>query len=458
MSSTTMISATRRVVVDRDDSDLARATMWRVTLRLLPFVFALFVCNIIDRTNVAIAALQMNHDLGLSATAYGFGAGIFFAGYVFCEVPSNLFLARFGARRWIARIMISWGLIASAMMFVRTPLQFYLLRFLLGVAEAGFFPGIIYYLSLWFPSRMRGVAMARFMIAMPLAGAIGNPLGGWLLGLDGRGGLHGWQWLFFLEGIPAVLLGFATLAVLTDQPEDARWLSGEQRDWLTERLRRDGAESAAPHGVAPLRALAYPMIWLLSLPHLLMAVPLYAYTFWAPLIIRDALHTSAVGTGLIVGVIACASATAMLIAGAHSDRTGERCLHAGAGAMLTALGCVGAALLRDPLGQVAGLAFVEIGVRVYNAPFWCLPPMLLRGSAAAAGIALVNAIANVGGFIGPYAIGWFKDATGSTSGAFLMVAAMSLAAAAALAFVLRRQAAFASPAVSGASPLPLDAG
>jgi ACS family tartrate transporter-like MFS transporter len=446
------------LVVERDDSDLARLTMRRVSRRLLPFVFTLFVFNIIDRTNVAIAALQMNRDLGLTATAYGFGAGVFFVGYVLCEVPSNLILAHLGARRWIARIMISWGLIASAMMLVSTPFQFYLVRFLLGVAEAGFFPGIIYYLSLWFPSRMRGAAMARFMIAMPLAGAIGNPLGGWLLGLEGWRGLHGWQWLFLLEGIPAMLLGLATLALLTDQPEDARWLSGDQRDWLIERLRRDGTESAAAHGVAPLQALAYPMVWLLSVPHFLMAVPLYAYTFWAPLIIRDGLHASPVGTGLIVGGIACVSSTAMLLTGAHSDRAGERCLHAGAGALLTAAGCVGAALFRDPLGQVAGLALVEIGVRIYNAPFWCLPPMLLRGSAAAAGIALVNAIANVGGFVGPYAIGWFKDTTGSTSEAFLVIAVMSLGAAAALVLVLRRQAAFASPVVSAGSAVPLNAG
>jgi ACS family tartrate transporter-like MFS transporter len=387
----------------------------------------------------------MNRDLHFSATAYGFGAGIFFIGYALFEIPSNLILARVGARRWIARIAISWGLIASAMVLVRTPVQFYALRFLLGVAEAGFLPGIIYYLSLWFPARERGVATARFMIAAPLAGVVGNSLGGWILGLDGRLPLHGWQWLFVLEGIPSVVLGAVTLILLTDRPEDAQWLSSEQREWLVERLRRDAMESAAAQGVTPLGALVHPVVWLLALTNFLMAVPLWAYAFWAPLFVRDALHTSTVATGLIVGGIACLAAAAMLLSGTHSDRTQERCLHAGAGAMVAAAGCAGAALLPNPLGQVAALAIVEIGVRIYVPPFLCLTPMLLRGTAAAAGIALVNTILSVGGFVGPYLTGWFKDATGSTNGAFLVLACLSLSAAA-LCLVLRRQPAFAIPA------------
>jgi ACS family tartrate transporter-like MFS transporter len=450
MSSAAGNSTSAGVVIDRDEAKVARTTMRRVSRRLLPFVFALFVCNIIDRTNIAIAALQMNRDLRFSATAYGLGAGIFFVGYVLFEVPSNLILARVGARRWIARIMVSWGLVASAMMLVRTPLQFYVLRFLLGVAEAGFFPGIVYYLSLWFPSRRRGVALARFMIAMPIAGAIGTPLGAWLLGLDATLGLRGWQWLFLLEGIPSVVLGIVTWVVLTDRPEDARWLSGDQRDWLVAHLRLDSRESAAPRDTAALGAFTSPLVWLLSVPHFLMAVPLYAYTFWAPLMIRDALHTSAVATGLIVGLIACLSATSMLLAGASSDHREERCLHAAVGATLAALGCVAVALSGSAPVQVAGLALVEIGVRIYNAPFWCIPPMLLRGSAAAAGIALVNAIANVGGFVGPYAIGWVKDATGTASGAFLMVGAMALAAATVLSLVLPRRTSVAWHAVRAA--------
>src|SRR5262245_46338741 len=249
--------------------------MQRVARRLLPLLFVLYICNYVDRTNVAIAKLQMNHDLGMSDTAYGFGFGIFFLGYVVFEVPSNLILARVGARRWIARIMISWGLIASALMFMRTPVQFYWLRFLLGVAEAGFSPGISYYLSQWFPAKQRARAIAGFMIAIPVSFVVGNPLGGWLLGLDGRLGLRGWQWLFFLEGVPSVVLGIAVLAVLTDRVAEARWLSADQRAWLAARLARDAEECSAPHGLAPLRALAHPMVWLVALPYVLVATTQY---------------------------------------------------------------------------------------------------------------------------------------------------------------------------------------
>ena len=217
-------------------TDLERATMTRVGARILPFVFVLYIFNFLDRSNVGLAALQMNQDLGFSSRAFGLGAGIFFIGYALFEVPSNLLLVKVGARRWIARIMITWGIIATVMMFVRTPMQFYTLRFLLGVAEAGFFPAVIYYLSQWFPASRRSSSMAKFMIAIPLSGLLGGPLGGWLLGFDGRAGLQGWQWLFLVEGIPSVLLGIVTLRYLTERPEEAHWLSVEQRGWLTARL------------------------------------------------------------------------------------------------------------------------------------------------------------------------------------------------------------------------------
>lgn len=419
--------------------------MRRVSVRLLPFLAVLFLFNTVDRTNVAMAEHQLSRDLGLSATAYGLGAGIFFIGYALFEIPSNLILARVGARRWIARIAITWGLVTSAMMFVHTPGQFYLLRFVLGVAEAGCLPGVIYYLTLWYPARERGTATARFMLATPLAGFVGSSLGGWILGFDGRLGLHGWQWLFLVEGIPSFVLGVVALALLTDRPENARWLSDPQREWLVDHLRRDAAESAAPRSVGALRVLAHPMVWLLAVTDFLTAVPMWAYTFWAPSFVRDALHTSTLATGLIVGAIALVAAVAMLLSGARSDRTGERCVHASAGAALMAVGCVGAALLPNPIERVAALAFVEIGVRIVIPPFLCLAPMLLRGSAAAAGIALINTIFSVGGFVGPYLVGWLKDATGGTSGAFLILAAFSLGAAA-LCLVLRRQAAFTAPA------------
>jgi ACS family tartrate transporter-like MFS transporter len=431
------------VGIDRDDTDLARTTMRRVSLRLLPFLFVLYICNFLDRTNVAIAALQMNRDLHFSATAYGFGAGIFSIGYALFEVPSTLVLARVGARYWIARIMITWGLVSAAMMFVHTPVQFYALRFLLGVAEAGFVPGILYYMSGWFPAAQRARALSRFLMAIPISAVIGNPLSAWLLGLDGLRGLAGWQWLFLLEGIPSVLLGVAVLALLSDHPAGARWLSVEQRDWITQRLQRDGDESPAPHGVPPLRALILPTIWLASLPYFLIITTGYGYIFWAPTMIRDALQASNTTTGLITGGIACVAAGAMLAVGASSDRTGERFFHAGACAVLAALGCASAALLPHPLARVAGLALVPIGVYGFYVPFWCLPTALLRGTAAAAGIAFVGALGHVGAFVGPYVVGLLMDMTGRTTGALLGLASLALAAAA-LCLVLRRQAALAS--------------
>jgi ACS family tartrate transporter-like MFS transporter len=439
MSSSTAIPASSGAGIDRDDTDLARATMRRVSLRLLPFLFLIYIFNFLDRTNVAIAALQMNRDLGFSATAYGFGAGIFSLGYALFEVPSNLVLARVGARYWIARIMITWGLVAAAMMFVRTPIQFYSLRFLLGVAEAGFVPGIIYYLSGWFPAAQRASALSRFFIAIPISAAIGNPLSAWLLELDGLRGLAGWQWLFLLEGIPPVLLGFAVLAFLPDHPAGSQWLSVEQRDWLTARLWRDADESPTPDEVPPLRALMLPMLWLASLPYFLIITTQYGYTFWAPTMIRDALQVSNTTTGLITGGIACVAAGMMLAVGAISDRTGERYFHASACAVLAAVGCVSAALLPHPLARVAGLALVPVGVYGFYPPFWCLPTALLRGTAAAAGIALVGSLGHVGGFVGPYVVGLLTDTTGGTSGALLGLGCLSLGAAA-LCPVLRRQA------------------
>jgi ACS family tartrate transporter-like MFS transporter len=432
-----------------NELEVARATLARIRTRLLPVLVTLFLFNWIDRTNLSIAALQMNRDLHFSAAVYGLGAGVFFVGYAIFEVPSNLTLARVGARRWIAGIAISWGLVASGMVFVRTPREFYAMRFLLGAAEAGFLPGVIYYLSLWFPARERGAATGLFMIAAPLAGIVGNSLGAWVLALDGRLGLRGWGWLFLVEGIPSVLIGLLTLKLLTDRPDDAEWLTNEQRAWLVDRLRRDRTESAAAHDVTVLGALAHPTIWLLSVTNFLMAIPLWAYAFWAPLLVRDELHTTNLATGLIVAAVACVAAAAMLLSGIFSDRTGERCLHAGAGALIAAIGCGGVALLPDPLWRVAALATVEIGVRSYITPFLCLPPMLLRGTAAAAGIALVNTIFSLGGFVGPNLIGWFKEASGSTSGAFLILATLSLSAAT-LCVVLRRHPAFTAALVRAA--------
>ena len=421
-----------------DESEIARTTIRRVTVRLLPFLFILYVFNYLDRSNVAIAALQMNRDLGFSAGAYGLGAGIFFVGYVLLEVPSNILLARVGARWWIARIMLTWGLIASAMMFVRTPTHFYVLRFLLGIAEAGFFPGVIYYLSQWYPARQRARAISRFMIAIPFSMVIGGPVGGWLLGLDGLLGLRGWQWLFVIEGIPSIILSAIVLAYLTDRVEDAHWLTGEQRTWLAARLAREHDGSASTHGLPSMQVLVHPLVWLIGLTFFLLNTAAYAYTFWAPTVIGEALHTTDAQTGLIIGAIACTTAVAVLVVGASSDRRNERCLHTAACGIVGAIGYVGVALLPHPIARVACLALVGAGFLAYYPALFCLPTMLLRGSAAAAGIALVNSISNVGGFVGPWFVGALKDATGGTAGSFLALAGLGVIAAA-LCLVLQRQ-------------------
>jgi MFS transporter, ACS family, tartrate transporter len=421
------------------ESELGRATMRRVTTRLLPFLFVLYVVNWMDRENVGIAALQLNRDLRLSGTAYGLGAGIFFVGYTLFEVPSNLILARLGARRWIARIMITWGIIASGLMLVRTPLQFYALRFLLGMAEAGFFPGIIYYMSQWWPAEHRARATSRFMVAAPLAGAIGNPLGAWLLRLDGRYGVRGWQWLFLVEGIPAIALGIAVLWWLTERIEDARWLKADQRMWLTERMRRDHDDSPALHGVPPLRALLHPMIWLLTLPYFLISLASYGYYFWGPTIIRDTLHATTLVTGLIAGGIALLTAAAQLGFGFSSDRTGERSLHAAAGCAIAGVGYACVVLLPNPVARIAALAVAFMGSKAFSIPFWCMPGMVFRGAAAAATLASINAFGNIAGAVAPTMIGLFRDVTGSMVGAYVVLAAASFVAAACLVDLARRQ-------------------
>jgi ACS family tartrate transporter-like MFS transporter len=426
-----------------DQAALERETMRKVSLRLLPFLFVLYIFNFLDRTNVALASLQMNRDLSFSSTAFGLGAGIFFVGYALFEVPSNLLLVRVGARRWIARIMITWGLIAAAMMFVRTPFEFYGLRLLLGIAEAGFFPGIVYYLTQWFPAKRRARASSRFMIAIPLSGVLGGVLGGFLLGLDGKLGLAGWQWLFLLEGLPSALLGITVLWYLTDEPRDARWLTDDQRAWLIEEMRLDKAISSATHGMPALRALTQPVIWLLAFPYFLTLAAGYGYTFWSPIVIRDTLHTTDTQTSLVTAVFAVCSMLTMLLVSASSDRTGERIYHSAIGGVLIAIGFTGAALLHQPILKILALALVLIGANTLIPPFWCLPSMILSGSAAAVGIALINAIGNTGGFIGPYVIGFVKDRTGGTTGSFLFLAALG-ALCAIVCVLLKRHPAFAS--------------
>lgn len=400
----------------------------KISWRLIPFLFVLYVVAWLDRVNVGFAALQMNADLRFSETAFGVGSGVFFLGYCLFEVPSNLILARVGARIWIARIMITWGLISVAMMFVRTPTLFCLLRFLLGAAEAGFFPGVIYYLSLWYPAQHRARAIAAFMTAVPVTGLIGGPLSGLLLGMNGIHGIAGWQWLFLLEGVPAVVLGFVVLGYLTERPEYATWLTPAERDAVIARL-ADEASLRGSREHLTTAALTNPIVWRLGLIFLLTAIGFYGYSFWAPLVIKSLTHTSDFRVGLIAAAISCATIVFMLLNSAHSDRTDERPGHVAIALFATAVGFVGAAVLRSPVLAIVALALVPIGHCSSYGPFWSIPSRFLSGKAAAAGTALVVTIANVGGFLGPALIGYLKQRTGTHVTAFLILGAFGLVAA-----------------------------
>jgi MFS transporter, ACS family, tartrate transporter len=420
-------------------ADLATVTLRKVTLRLIPFLFVLYIIAWLDRVNVGFAALQMNADLGFSSAAFGFGSGVFFLGYCLFEVPSNLILHRVGARRWISRIMISWGVISTAMMFVRGTPAFYVMRFLLGVAEAGFFPGVVYYLSHWYPEGQRARAIAGFMTAVPVSGVIGGPVSGALLSVNGVFGLAGWQWLFLVEGVPAILLGVIVLAYLTERPDTAHWLSSVEKDWLVSKLaaERGSRRTARPIGV--VSALTNPTIWQLGVIFLLAAIGFYGYSFWAPLVVKSLTGSSDFCVGMVIGSISAVTIILMLLNSAHSDRTDERPWHVSIPLLIMGVGFFGCALLREPILAVFSLALVPIGHCAAYGPFWSMPSRFLTGAPAAAGIALVVTIANVGGFLGPTVIGAMKDRFGTDAPAFILLAGCAIVAAL-LALGLRRVA------------------
>ena len=410
-------------------SDLGRAAVARVSRRLIPFLFLLYILNFLDRVNVGFAALEMNRDLGFGPAVYGFGAGVFFLGYCLFEVPSNLVLYRTGARIWIARIMVTWGLAASAMMLVHTPWSFYGLRFLLGVAEAGFFPGIIFYLTYWYPARDRARAYAWFLAAIPVCGVIGGPISGALLGLDGRLGLQGWQWLFLLEGIPSVLVGFAVLWLLPDRPCDARWLPMDERAWLEDRLAAEGADPVGHHGESLRQALRNPMVWWLGLSYFLLVVALYGFAFWLPQLVKASGSFDNFEVGLITAIPYAVAAVGMVLVGRNSDRTGERYLHLVFPALVGAVGFVATTRAGSTGLLIAALCLCALGVLGWLGPFWALPTAFLRGQAAAGGIALINSMGAVGGFVGPYLVGGLKQRTGEFAPGLLFLAGAMVAAA-----------------------------
>ena len=411
----------------------------KVRRRLIPFLFLLYIVAYLDRINVGFAALQMNQALGFSATTYGLGAGMFFLSYVLFEIPSNVILARIGARLWIARIMITWGIVSSSMMFVRGSAGFYTLRFLLGAAEAGFFPGLIFYLTQWFPARERARTIAMFMTATLTAGVIGGPTSGALLSLHGVAGLAGWQWLFLLEGAPAIVLGFVVLRVLTDRPEQARWLADSERAALVARLEEDAedAEGARtrtePPHASPWRALGNRRTWLLAIAHFTIPVMLYGLGFWLPQMIKTASKGGDFTVGALSAIPYALGAIAMVLAGRHSDRTGERRWHF---AIAATVG--GAALAVSTAGtgivwSIVTLSIAMIGLASMFGPFWALATTsrsALSSTAAAASIALVNSVGNTGGFVGPYLLGAINDATHSFAIGLYAIAAMMVAGAA----------------------------
>jgi ACS family tartrate transporter-like MFS transporter len=413
------------------------AVIARVVRRLAPFAFVCYVVAYVDRVNIGFAAAHLQKDLGLSATAYGIGAGLFFLGYCLFEIPSNLILERVGARVWIARIMIGWGIVSMATMFVTGMRSFYAARVVLGIAEAGFFPGMVLFLTYWVPAAERARTNALFMMAAPIAIVVGAPVSEALLTLDGRLGLAGWQWLFLVEGLPAVILGLLALRVLTDRPEQAAWLPPEDREWLARTMAREREARGAHHHGSPLRAFASGRVWLVSGVYFLNTVVSYGVFLWLPKILRDATGSGGFRLSLLTAIPFVAALVGMILIGRHSDRTGERKGHVAACALTAAAGLVLAVAFRDnvPL-LVLSFTLSQIGQRSVQNVFWTIPPIFLGGTAAAAGIALINAIGNLGGAVGPAVMGWLRDATGAYSGGLLVLTA-ALVIEAALVMSLR---------------------
>ena len=403
----------------------------KVTRRLIPLLFFCYIIAYVDRINVSFAKLQLREALGVDeavfGSVYGFGAGLFFIGYFLFEVPSNLILQRVGARLWIARIMILWGVVSAAMMFITSPVTFYAMRFLLGAAEAGFFPGVILYLTYWYPAKERARAAALFAAGGVIAGVIGSPISGAVLGLSGVGGLAGWQWLFLLEGIPAVLMGLVVLFVLPDRPRQARWLSDAEKAWIQARVDEEAARPEVQNRHRLVHAFTSGRVWLLCLLYFLLNVGGYGYEMWLPSIIKGFSGQSDAVVGLINTIPYLAAAVVMLLAGQHSDRTGERRWHVAVAAICSAAGFALAGYFRNPYLAMAALTLAFVGLKSTLGPFWALGTALLSGTAASAGIALINSVGNLGGFVGPTLVGVIKDRTGSNVAALVLLGGALLA-------------------------------
>jgi len=410
------------------DAGFEDAVYRKVSWRLVPFLLLCYVVAYLDRVNVGFAKLQMLNDLQFSETVYGLGAGIFFIGYFLFEVPSNVILHKVGARIWIARIMITWGLISAAMMFVTTPTMFYVLRFLLGIAEAGFFPGIILYLTYWYPANRRGRTTTFFMTAIALSGVIGGPLSGWIMqAFDGHNGWAGWQWMFLVEGIPSILVGIWVLLYLDDRIAHAKWLTPDEKTLLERNIAAENQHKEDP----PVRqVLSSPRVWLMSAIYFSFVMGLYGVSFWLPTIIKQTGVKGALDVGLLTAIPYGCAVIGMIVVAHSADRRGERRWHIALPALLGAVGLVLSVQWHGSTTMaMVALTLATIGILTTLPLFWSLPTAFLAGTGAAAGIALINSLGNLAGFISPYAVGWLKDMTQSTdSGMYLLAACMVVGA------------------------------
>jgi ACS family tartrate transporter-like MFS transporter len=415
---------------DHGESETGRRILARVRRRFLPFVFICYVVAYIDRVNIGFAATALEHDLGLGSTEYGLAAGLFFLGYCLFEIPSNLVLERVGARLWIARIMIVWGLVSMGTMFVHNAATFMTARVVLGIAEAGFFPGIILFFTYWFPASERARTGALFMMASPVSVIVGAPVSQALLSLDGALGLHGWQWLFLAEGLPAVILGVLALVILTDRPEDARWLTADERAWMARTMAEDRARRRVSGHISIRHGIANPQLWLLCAVFFLNSIVNHGMFLWLPKLLEDVTGARGLLLTTITAIPFVAALAAMVLVGRASDRSGERTGYVAGCALVTGVGLVIAALFQHHMWPlVIGFAISQMALRSLAGVFWAIPPQLLDGAAAAAGIALINAVGNLGGFVGPTVIGTLHDLTGGyTRSLFVLTGVLILEA------------------------------
>jgi len=401
---------TAAVAATAPPSDLERVTLRKAFFRLIPFLMVCYVIASLNRVNLSFAALQMNKDLGLTAAAYGFGAGIFFVTYSLCEIPSNLLLHRFGASKWIARIMLTWGVCAVAMAFVRGSLSLYVVRLLLGAAEAGFYPGVLYFITLWFPKAHRGRINGLFLASIPISGIIGNPVSGWLLTLNGLLGLRGWQWLFIVEGAPAILLAPAVIWMIHNGPAAAPWLKPAEREWLVDTLAVEKRQ-IEPRGVrGTLAALGNPLVLLLGATFFTNVCLLNGIIFFLPQIVKG-FGLGSIQTGLVVAIPSVLALVALIWWGRRSDAKNERTGHAALANLLGGAALLLAMVLHDPVLRIAAIAVAFACTLAFSAPFWAIPGGFLTGGAAAGGIAAISAIGVTGGLVAPWVIGLLKEAT-----------------------------------------------